>query len=117
MQTELKREWLLQLIEICSGLTSEEHSFLTTLISRMDLNHEVDLIDEESDDNSLWELLERNMVKWVVQYKRLILLPKFQIIGNDLHGIAFKLSVMLNGEDVIVNKTYDKFKLRDDTIS
>ncbi len=119
MQTELKREWLLQLTDICCGLIEKEREILESFIDRMDDQHKVFIPMELYNKHKVKyvkSLLERGMLKWESE-DIAIVLPKFQIIGNDLHGIAFKLSVMLNGEDVVVNKTYDKFKLRDDTVS
>ena len=118
MQTELKREWLLQLINVCSGLTDSEHSYLGTLITRMNENHVVELVGEELDDDSLFHLLERNMLKWVKQDKHVIILPKFLSMGNDLSGIGISLTVKVYEGELMVSKEFQKYKaLKDDSVS
>lgn len=119
MQTELKREWLRQLLIICSGLTVKEQKFLESLIDDMDDDQTVELYTDiivKPKMKLLNELIERGLIRQIDEY-HFLLLPKYQIIGNDIHGIGFKLSVMLNGDQVVVNKSYDKYKLNNDTVS
>lgn len=119
MQTELKREWLLQLIEICSGLIKKEKDLLESFIEQMDGQHRVFIpmtIFNKHKVKYVKSLVERGMLKWEAE-DNAIVLPKFQLIGDDLHGIAFKMSIMLNGDEIVVNKSYDKYKLKDDSVS
>lgn len=115
MQTELKREWLRQLLGVCSGLLKDENTYLQELINHMDENHTV-RIDEE--DDRIVELIKRGFVKFIKDSDDLIILPQYLTVGKDLSGIGLELTVKLYDDEIVVNKGYRKFKaLPNDSLS
>lgn len=115
MQTELKREWLRQLLNICSGLLKEEKDYLQMLISNMDINHTVDI---EEEDDIMIVLIQRGFIKLVPDSEKLVVLPQYLAVGEGVNGIGLEITVKLYEDEIIVSKGYKKFKsLRNDTVS
>ena len=120
MQTELKREWLRQLLIICNGLLEEEKSLLDDYINRMDNNHVVILKEREMNDELLLSLLQRGMLEYCRKCEMknsFVILPSYIGIGN-LSGLGINLVVKEYEGEIIVSKEFQKFKpVLNDTVS
>lgn len=120
MQTELKREWLRQLLIICSGLLTHEGQLLEKYIDRMDNNHVVVLEGEETDNEEFTNLLQRGLIEYCrgcEMKNSFIILPSYLGIGN-LSGLGISLVVKEYEGEIIVSKEFQKFKLiMNDTLS
>ena len=120
MQTELKREWLRQLLIICNGLLEEEKSLLDDYINRMDNNHVVILKEREMNDELLMSLLQRGMLEYCRKCEMknsFVILPSYIGIGN-LSGLGINLVVKEYEGEIIVSKEFQKFKpVLNDTVS
>lgn len=120
MQTELKREWLRQLINLCSGLLQEELQLLTSLINKMNHNHIATITEEETNNEVLRSLLQRDMIKYCRDCQirsSFIILPNYLGIG-DLSGLGISLVVKEYEGELVVSKEFQKFKpLLNDSVS
>lgn len=112
MQTELKREWLRQLLIICNGLLEEEKSLLDNYIDRMDNNHVVILEEREMNNELLMSLLQRGMLEYCKDCEMknsFVIIPRYIGIGN-LSGLGISLVVKEYEGELVVSKEFQKFK-------